>query len=110
MGLREKAKGLKDAAAQGANRLGQGEIRNHADFQLLKDAAIEASGVAGRKGKVKGWRVAKAAINPRGTATRVARGVGNEALRQYRSGGHDIEPVVDGGHRGGIGDDGPAIR
>ena len=85
MGLRDKAKDLKDAAAQGAERLREGERLQQADFQRLKDAAIEASGVASRKGEVKGWRVARAAITPRGTAIRVVRGVGNEALREYRS-------------------------
>lgn len=85
MGLRDRAKGLKDAAAEGADRLRQGELLQQADFQLLKEAAIEASGVTSRKGEVKRWRVARAAVNPGATASRVVRGVGTEAVRQFRS-------------------------
>lgn len=104
MGWREKADKLKTAAMEGAERLNAAEktqqakeaaasgidrVRNSEavaglDAAAIKDAAVQSAAVTDRHGKTKLWRVARAAANPMGTATRVAKAVGMEAHRQHR--------------------------
>jgi len=77
--------GLQEAAAAGIDRARNSDALSDIDLAALKDAAVSSSGVASRRGEVKRWRVARAAINPTVTATSVAKGVAAEIVRQKRS-------------------------
>lgn len=76
---------FKDAAASGIDRARNSDALSTLDVAALKDVVVSSSGVAGRRGEIKRWRVAKAAINPTATATSVAKGVAAERMRQKRS-------------------------
>lgn len=98
---RERADGLRSAAAAGADKVRETadgyrlrhalsenadrvrrEIIEHIDLAAVVEAAVDSSGIRNRKGEVKRWRVARAAVKPAATAGAVARGVGKEAFRQ----------------------------
>lgn len=81
----EKLGALKAATAAGADRVKNSDALTGLDTTRLKEAAVTASGVGNRRGDVKRWRLARAAITPAATATKVAKGLGAEITRQKRT-------------------------
>lgn len=102
MGLRDRVERAKQAAAAAvrddervsnaaekarnmADELSQHEAVRDLDLAAVREAAVDSSGLTNRHGKMGKARMARAAINPMGTAASVGKGVGKEILRQRRT-------------------------
>jgi hypothetical protein len=73
---------MRETLARAADKVRQSDVVQDIDVESLVEVAIDATGATNRRGEVKRWRVAKAAINPAGTVSNVVRAVGKEAARQ----------------------------
>jgi hypothetical protein len=85
MGLRDPARQLKKTLAHAAEQVRPTDVVKKIDVDSLREVAIGSSGVTNRRGEVKRWRVAKAAVNPAGTGRKVVKAVGKELLHQRRA-------------------------
>ncbi|MDQ1710814.1 MAG: hypothetical protein QOE45_264 [Frankiaceae bacterium] len=86
MGIRDPARQIKGTLTRAAEKVRQADVVQQIDVDALREVAIDSFGVTNRKGEIKGWRVAKAAVNPAGTGRKVVKAVGKEVLRQRRTG------------------------
>jgi len=96
VGWKEEAAKAKEAALhktkEAVERAKESEAFADADMAAILDAAKEGSGITNRKGEVKKWKVAKAAMNPAGRGMDVAKSVGKEVYRQKRDADRSTDP------------------
>lgn len=89
MGLRDRAKAASKAAMEAGSKgaqLARGELEKRGvDVGALSTAVTDGLGVANRRGELKRWRIAKAALRPTKTGKNLAVNVAREAMRQRRS-------------------------
>jgi hypothetical protein len=72
-------------AHEGLARARDGAAARRADVRAFAGAAVDGLGVADRRGKVKKWRIAKAALRPTKTGRAVATNLALEAWRQRQA-------------------------
>lgn len=76
------------AATTAAKKVAADAQSRDAAFRLARTSwtsALDGAGVRNRHGKIKGWRVARAALRPRKTVTRVGRGVAGMGLADVKA-------------------------
>lgn len=96
----EMITGSKNSASERLPRLKDFHFLSGVDAPGVKDAVISSSGLVDRRYTVKRWQVARGAVTPAVTATKVVKSVGAELLQQKGAHGGSGLPAERSTHDG----------